>query len=84
MCLREVDKSNVFVGMYGERYGWCKSQGGMSAEDKLISRALETASKEFPWISEFSDRSITEIEMRMVGPPLPSDVTIMMVDSQFR
>lgn len=66
MCLREVDKANVFVGIYGERYGWCRSKDGVGAEDKLIARALDTAAKDFPWINKFSDRSITEIEMRMV------------------
>ena len=26
MCLREIDKCNVFIGLYGERYGWCLSE----------------------------------------------------------
>jgi hypothetical protein len=26
MCLKEIEKCNIFVGCYGERYGWCLSQ----------------------------------------------------------
>ncbi|KAL6043085.1 actin [Balamuthia mandrillaris] len=66
MCLREVDKCNIFVGIYGERYGWCVSQGGDTAEDKLFHRALDSAAKEFAWCNTFRDRSATEIEMRMI------------------
>eukprot|EP01125_Pyxidicula_operculata_P008164 TRINITY_DN275_c3_g1_i1.p1 TRINITY_DN275_c3_g1~~TRINITY_DN275_c3_g1_i1.p1 ORF type:complete len:1833 (-),score=537.60 TRINITY_DN275_c3_g1_i1:60-5486(-) len=66
MCIREVDKCNAFVGMLGERYGWCRSAQGRSPQDKLLTRAFEVAAKEFPWISEYSDRSVTEVEMRMV------------------
>jgi len=29
-------------------------------------RTIETAAKEFPWILEYKDRSVTEIEMRML------------------
>jgi nephrocystin-3 len=29
MCLREIDKSSIFCGMYGERYGWCLSQSAL-------------------------------------------------------
>jgi len=64
MCLREVDKASAFVGLWGERYGWAASQGGKSNQDKLLSRALEAASKEFPWVASYMDRSVTELEMR--------------------
>jgi hypothetical protein len=26
MCLRELDRSNLFIGFYGERYGWALSE----------------------------------------------------------
>jgi hypothetical protein len=29
-------------------------------------RSLDMAAKEFPWIQQYRDRSLTEIEMRMV------------------
>jgi len=66
MCLREIDKCNAFVGMMGERYGWCKTKDGRSPQDKLLLKAFEVATKEFPWINDFTDRSVTEVEMRMV------------------
>jgi hypothetical protein len=69
MCLREVDKCNIFVGCYGERYGWCLSQNAArnpSPSDELLRRSMDMASKEFPWLNELRDRSVTEIEMRMV------------------
>ncbi len=37
-----------------------------SERDKLLERSFDMAAKEFPWIEELRDRSITEIEMRMV------------------
>eukprot|EP01114_Cavostelium_apophysatum_P020769 TRINITY_DN704_c1_g1_i1.p1 TRINITY_DN704_c1_g1~~TRINITY_DN704_c1_g1_i1.p1 ORF type:complete len:1493 (-),score=434.68 TRINITY_DN704_c1_g1_i1:288-4766(-) len=69
MCLREIEKSNIFIGMYGERYGWCLSQNGFrnpSNQDELLKRSIDIAKKEFPWISDFKDRSVSEIEMRTV------------------
>jgi nephrocystin-3 len=69
MCLREIERSNLFLGLYGERYGWCLSQHAHrnpSAQDELLKRTLDTAAKEFPWLNEYRDRSVTEIEMRMV------------------
>ena len=66
MCLREVDKSNVFIGMYGERYGWCKSKSGNTSDDRLIQSAIDIAVKEFSWAGDYQDRSATELEMRMV------------------
>lgn len=65
MCLREVDKATAFVGLWGERYGWAVSQTGKSPQDKLLTKALEAAAKEFPWVASYMDRSVTEIEMRM-------------------
>eukprot|EP01089_Gocevia_fonbrunei_P013362 TRINITY_DN3415_c0_g1_i1.p1 TRINITY_DN3415_c0_g1~~TRINITY_DN3415_c0_g1_i1.p1 ORF type:complete len:461 (+),score=71.39 TRINITY_DN3415_c0_g1_i1:20-1402(+) len=66
MCLREIEKCNAFIGMWGERYGWCTSEKGKTRQDELLKRAIEVAEKEFPWISEYTNRSVTEIEMRMV------------------
>eukprot|EP01127_Copromyxa_protea_P018631 TRINITY_DN5905_c0_g1_i1.p1 TRINITY_DN5905_c0_g1~~TRINITY_DN5905_c0_g1_i1.p1 ORF type:complete len:1833 (+),score=344.13 TRINITY_DN5905_c0_g1_i1:770-5500(+) len=66
MCLREVDRATAFVGILGERYGWSVSSNGKSTQDKLLIRALESATKEFPWVASYLDRSVTELEMRMV------------------
>jgi len=41
-----------------------------SQSDELLRKSIEMAAKEFPWITEYKDRSVTEIEMRMVGGDL--------------
>ena len=71
MCLRELDKSNVFIGCYGARYGWCRSSDANTAlkqtdKDILLARSMDMAEKEFPWVNDYRDRSVTEIEMRML------------------
>ena len=82
MCLREIERCNLFLGCYGERYGWCLSQTRYSHysqrshifpshrnptnNDELLKRTIDVAAKEFPWIENYRDRSVTEIEMRMV------------------
>jgi len=69
MCLREIERSNIFLGLYGERYGWCLSEHSFrkpTSQDELLQRTFAIASNQFPWINNFKDRSVTEIEMRMV------------------
>lgn len=71
MCLRELDKSNVFIGCYGARYGWCRSADADTAlkqtdKDVLLARSMDLAEKEFQWVSDYRDRSVTEVEMRMI------------------
>jgi hypothetical protein len=70
VCLKEVEKCNVFIGMYGERYGLSQSaealKGMPTKEDDLVKRTLLTAAKTYPWIGDLLDRSMTELEMRMV------------------
>ena len=55
-CLREVDRSDIFVGMYGRRYGW---HGG---NDETFQKNIEKASDRFPWVKRYRDRSATELE----------------------
>jgi tetratricopeptide (TPR) repeat protein len=72
MCLREISRCNVFLGLFAERYGWSRGSSGdslignVNKQDEALTRAFEMASSEFPWINEFGDRSITEVESRMV------------------
>eukprot|EP01105_Mastigella_eilhardi_P027734 TRINITY_DN8715_c0_g3_i1.p1 TRINITY_DN8715_c0_g3~~TRINITY_DN8715_c0_g3_i1.p1 ORF type:complete len:1056 (-),score=242.25 TRINITY_DN8715_c0_g3_i1:18-3134(-) len=66
MCLREVEKSNVFVGLLGERYGWSITTEGDTSHNDLLTRSLEIAAREFPWVNEYRDRSVSELEMRMI------------------
>eukprot|EP01105_Mastigella_eilhardi_P028055 TRINITY_DN900_c0_g1_i10.p1 TRINITY_DN900_c0_g1~~TRINITY_DN900_c0_g1_i10.p1 ORF type:complete len:1319 (+),score=247.71 TRINITY_DN900_c0_g1_i10:561-3959(+) len=61
ICLTEVDKCRPwFVSMLGERYGWSQTE----SKDELLTKTFANASAKFPWISTFSDRSITELEIR--------------------
>lgn len=68
MCLREVERSNMVVGLFGERYGMCiRNEENNRKDDELLKQSIDVAAKEFPWINEYADRSVTEIEMRMVS-----------------
>eukprot|EP01105_Mastigella_eilhardi_P027733 TRINITY_DN8715_c0_g2_i2.p1 TRINITY_DN8715_c0_g2~~TRINITY_DN8715_c0_g2_i2.p1 ORF type:complete len:1431 (-),score=368.63 TRINITY_DN8715_c0_g2_i2:61-4353(-) len=66
MCLREASKSNVFIGMLGERYGFSVTTEGDNSHNDLLSRSMENAAREFPWVKDYKDRSVTELEMRTV------------------
>lgn len=53
------------LGLLGERYGW--SQARESIRDRLLEQSFENASQEFPWITDYKDRSVTELEMLYGG-----------------
>ena len=77
MCLRELAQSNLFVGCYGERYGWCIGQEGSTRErNDLLKRSFDVAAQEFPWINSLRDKSVTEIEMRMVRTHLSLNLSL--------
>eukprot|EP00741_Cyanophora_paradoxa_P015616 tig00020903_g15075.t1 len=66
LCLREVERSNYFAAFVKARYGWHLNPNA-SAEDEgnaLFRLNLERAAGEFPWVREWEDRSVTEIEIR--------------------
>ena len=65
-CLKEVDSSDAMVGLYGERYGWHLSDERDTGENDQLQRSFEMAKKSFPWVERFKDRSVTEVEMRMI------------------
>jgi nephrocystin-3 len=65
MCLREIETSGLFIGLYGERYGWSVHEGGKT-NSELLTQSFDLAAKEFPWINLYRDRSVTEVEMRMI------------------
>ena len=66
LCLREIESCNMFLGFYGERYGWCVSGEREAEKNDLLRRSLTSASKEYPWVSEMAHLSVSEIEMRSV------------------
>ncbi|XP_070580560.1 TPR repeat-containing protein DDB_G0287407-like [Ptychodera flava] len=56
VCLREVDRSDMFVGFFGQRYGW------HGVDDDLLQRSFDVAASTKPWLNQYRDRSVTEIE----------------------
>lgn len=74
LCLRELARSNMFVGCLGERYGYSLATGGQSTlssreaveRAEAFARAIKLAQKEFPWLSEYANCSITEMEMQYI------------------
>ena len=66
LCLREIESCNMFLGFYGERYGWCVSGEREADKNDLLRRSLAAASKEYPWVNEMAHLSVSEIEMRSV------------------
>ena len=52
ICLSEISRSQYFIGLLGQRYGWVQDQ------------YMIPDSAEFDWLKEFpAGRSITEVEM---------------------
>ncbi|XP_052060988.1 TPR repeat-containing protein DDB_G0287407-like [Mytilus californianus] len=56
ICLRELDRSDIFVGFYGQRYGW------FGAEDKALQENFDNAVQQYPWLDQYRDKSVTELE----------------------
>ncbi|EDV22418.1 uncharacterized protein TRIADDRAFT_59003 [Trichoplax adhaerens] len=56
ICLSEIDRSDIFVGMFGQRYGWNGFQ------DDLLQKTFDYAQKSYPWLEHYRDRSVTELE----------------------
>ncbi|WP_411023413.1 hypothetical protein, partial [Salmonella sp. s51228] len=55
------------VGFYGMRYGW-------NGTDPLLLRNFEDAKDDYPWILDYKDRSVTELEMRQGYLNKPGEV----------
>ncbi|XP_076111481.1 TPR repeat-containing protein DDB_G0287407-like isoform X2 [Mytilus galloprovincialis] len=56
ICLRELDRSDIFVGFFGQRYGW------FGAENKALQANFDNAVQHYPWLDRFRDKSVTELE----------------------
>eukprot|EP00961_Rhodomonas_salina_P227277 3073069-Rhodomonas_salina.1 len=54
-CVRAVEESDIFIGYYAQagRYGW---------HGEGLQPSLDKCKTEFPWVEQFRDRSVTEIE----------------------
>eukprot|EP00741_Cyanophora_paradoxa_P004118 tig00000769_g4000.t1 len=66
LCLREVERSNYFVGLLKGRYGWHVNPSAPEQDESnaLFRQNLDVAANDFPWVREWADRSVTEIEIR--------------------
>mmetsp|Transcript_15202 Transcript_15202/g.54737 ORF Transcript_15202/g.54737 Transcript_15202/m.54737 type:complete len:467 (-) Transcript_15202:2575-3975(-) len=53
-CLQSCDNSDIFIGYWAQRYGWC---------GKSLQPSLDEAEKlGYTWLANYRDRSVTEIE----------------------
>ncbi|XP_048254265.1 nephrocystin-3-like isoform X2 [Haliotis rufescens] len=56
ICLKEVDRCDIFVGFYGQRYGW------HGLQDKALQQNIDNALSRFPWLKDKRNCSVTELE----------------------
>ncbi|KAK5578408.1 hypothetical protein RB653_008079 [Dictyostelium firmibasis] len=66
MCLKELEKCNVMIGLFGERYGWSSQEKQDPKSQQLLQSTMDRAIQDFPWVKNYRDSSITEIEFRML------------------
>ncbi|KAF2077076.1 hypothetical protein CYY_001643, partial [Polysphondylium violaceum] len=66
MCLKELERSNLMIGLFGERYGWSTQEKSDPKSQQLLAQTLEKAASDFPWVNKYKDCSMTEIEYRMI------------------
>lgn len=61
LCMDEIDRCRPYLlGVLGERYGWA---AGGSIPDKLLNESFHRAAEQRSWLSYYTDRSVTELEM---------------------
>ena len=65
-CLSELHAClPFFIATLGHRYGWAAaSKSESKSGDVLLERTLDLAEKDFPYVRQWRDRSMTEIEVR--------------------
>uniref|UniRef100_K1QLA2 Peptidase inhibitor 16 n=1 Tax=Magallana gigas TaxID=29159 RepID=K1QLA2_MAGGI len=56
ICLRELDRSDFFAGFFGQRYGW------HGRDDDNLQDNFDNALGRYPWLENFRDKSVTELE----------------------
>ncbi|GFN83092.1 tetratricopeptide repeat protein [Plakobranchus ocellatus] len=56
ICLREIDRSDIFIGFFGQRYGW----HGLT--DELLQQNIDNAVGRYPFLDKVRDKSVTEFE----------------------
>lgn len=65
ICLNTVETSRpFFITCLGERYGWQRgSPKGEEGHDEVYQKQLDRAKASFPWIADYEDRAVTELEI---------------------
>ncbi|ETO29104.1 hypothetical protein RFI_08022 [Reticulomyxa filosa] len=64
ICLDEIDRCRPwFLGFLGFRNGWSLLNNDEHFVDHLLEETFHLASKDFPWINQYRDRSVTELEI---------------------
>ena len=65
ICLNACENSRpFFITCLGERYGWQRGPPpGEEGHDELYQRTLEEGKRNFPWIADYEDRAVTELEI---------------------
>jgi len=55
ICLREMDRSDMIVGFFGQRYGW-------HGLDVLLQKSFDVAAVKYPWLNDYREKAVTELE----------------------
>jgi hypothetical protein len=60
-CLEAVDEAQPwFICILGQRYGWSFST---DPDSELLKQTFDIAAESYPWVNQFRDRSVTELEV---------------------
>lgn len=71
LCLRELERSHLVIGMLGERYGaFVPPEGSFAGGDAFgrLQLAFDTAAREFPWLEDYRDRSVMDVDTTRPNP----------------
>ncbi|KAK3780654.1 hypothetical protein RRG08_028102 [Elysia crispata] len=56
ICLREIDRSDIFIGFFGQRYGW------HGETDELLQQNIDNAVGRYAFLDKARGKSVTEFE----------------------
>lgn len=76
--MREISDADIFVGVYGRRYGSYYIPDDASTE--WVLHSFDRAADHFPWVQQYRDRAITEVEFRHGFMRDPGTVCCIMID----
>jgi len=59
VSLEEIDRSDIFIALFGQKYGWY-----INDKDLSLTSSMSNARDFYSWIDQFDDRSLPELEIR--------------------